>query len=45
MFVPNYQHQLEYPNKHVQYSNKNNPFFWEMKAINGQGSVKRNNVK
>jgi hypothetical protein len=30
---------------HVQYANKNNSIFWEMKAINGKDSVKRNNVK
>ena len=29
---------------HVQYVNKNNAVFWEMKAINGKDFVKRNNV-
>lgn len=42
MFVPNYQHQLEYLNMHVQYANKNSAIFWEMEAINGKYSVKHN---
>ena len=40
-----HQHQLEYPNMHVQYANKNKAIFWKMKTVNGKHSVKRNNVK